>query len=335
VERLKSEAKLLASLDHPNIVRAMDAGEANGFPYVVMEYVEGETLRERMQREHRLPEMEALKITRGLADALERARRMGVVHRDVKPGNIMVLSDGRVKLMDFGIARLNENAVKTQTGTLLGSPQYMSPEQIGGGGVDARSDVFSLGVVLYEMLTGVKPFAGEDVTTLLFSIANMAAKPPRHVAPHLPPVIDYIIARALKKNPDERYQNAAELAADLHECAAEVAEAEAAARAKSNTDTATVPNNAAPPEVGAQPSQSSRPLPLSEEQVELRPSPRFDSVEGLARLAVLPKNSEETRSRAGWTVKMPKLQRRAARGRWALAGVYAIAALLAVAIILI
>ena len=331
--RFMLEARAAGSISHPSIVTIYDVGREGDVAYIAMELLEGNELRN-LIRWGTLTPAESVKIAAVVAEALAFAHERGVVHRDVKPGNIMVLADGRVKLMDFGIARLNENAVKTQTGTLLGSPQYMSPEQIGGHGVDARTDVFSLGVVLYEMLTGVKPFAGEDVTTLLFSIANMAAKPPRHVAPHLPPVIDYIIARALKKNPDERYQNAAELAADLHECAPEVAEAEAAARAKSNTDTATVPNNVSPPEVGMQPPPS-RPLPLSEEQVELRPSPRFDSMEGLARLAVLPKNSDGTRSRAGWTVQMPKLQRRPGRSRWLLAGVYAIAALAAAAIILI
>src|SRR6185312_14119515 len=123
------------------------------------------------------------------------AHAQGIVHRDVKPGNIMVLPDGRVKIMDFGIARPLEPTVKTQTGLLLGSPQYMSPEQIVGQPFDHRADIFSLGLVLYEMLTGSRPFAGEDLGELTFKVANLAATPPSHIVRSLPQVVDLIVAR--------------------------------------------------------------------------------------------------------------------------------------------
>ncbi|QJR09476.1 Serine/threonine-protein kinase PknD [Usitatibacter rugosus] len=329
--RFLQEARAAGGIGHPAIITIYDVGREGDVAFIAMELLEGNELRD-LIRWGTIAPPQAVAIAASVADGLAYAHERGVVHRDVKPGNIMVLKDGRVKVMDFGIARLGENAVKTQTGTLLGSPQYMSPEQIAGGQVDSRADIFSLGVVLYEMLTGAKPFAGEDVTQLLFSIANMAAKPPRHLQPSLPPVIDYIIARALKKNPDERYQTAAELASDLRSCAAEVAEAEITARAKPDDGTRTSPN--APPAPHDMPTQSSRPLPLSEEQVALRPSPRFDSVEGIARLAVFPLDASETKSRAGWTVPSAKVKRRRARQLAPLLGIWLVAVLAAIAIVL-
>src|SRR5437870_10699822 len=134
----------------------------------------------------------------------------------------MVLPDGRVKITDFGIAQLRESTLQTQTGVLLGSPQYMSPEQIVGQPLDHRADIFSLGLVLYEMITGARPFQGEDIPELMFKVANMPAVPPSHIAPDLPPVVDFIIARALKKKAEERYASAAEMAKDLRECLHEV-----------------------------------------------------------------------------------------------------------------
>jgi serine/threonine-protein kinase len=228
----------------------------------------------------------------------------------VKPGNIMVLADGRVKIMDFGIARLRDPDVKTATGMLLGSPRYMSPEQVSGEPFDHRADVFSLGVVLYEMLTGVTPFSGDDITQLMHQVVNAAVIPPSHVNRALPPVLDYILARALKKKPSERYGSAAEFASDLRDAIPDVLEAEAAVRRQAEaTGAGTVPDlalaRAAP---GGAPS-----LDRGDEVVELRPSPRFDSVEGLARLAVLPVDADETRSRAGFTVPPGTKPRRAWR----------------------
>ena len=329
--RFLQEARAAGSISHPAIITIYDVGREGDTAFIAMELLEGHELRD-LIRWGSITPSQAVSVTAAVAEGLAYAHERGIVHRDIKPSNIMLLKDGRAKLMDFGIARLAENAVKTQTGMLLGSPQYMSPEQIMGTGLDARSDIFSLGVVLYEMLTGVKPFAGEDVTQLLFSIANMPAKPPRTLAPGLPPVIDYIIARALKKNPDERYQSAAELAADLRECVHEVLTSEAMARAKSDEGVRTLPNAPTPPaaKVAKEPA---RPLPMLEEQVELRPSTRFDSVEGLARLAVVPVDASETQSRAGWTVPVVKPRRGMNRARMKVLIAYLVAVLVAALII--
>jgi serine/threonine-protein kinase len=333
--RFLQEARAAGGVGHPSIVTIYDVGREGDTAFIAMELLEGHELRE-LIRWGTLTGAQAIDIAAAVADGLAHAHERGVVHRDIKPGNIMLLKDGRVKLMDFGIARLSENAVKTQTGTLLGSPQYMSPEQIGGQGMDHRSDIFSLGVVLYEMLTGARPFAGEDVTALLFSIANMPAKPPRHLKPSLPPVLDHIVARALKKVPADRYQSAAELACDLRACREEVVAADTVARSESDDGVRTVPN--APPAPHDAPERAPAgavPLSLSDDQVELRPSPRFDSVEGLARLAVLPADASGTQSREGWTMPVPRMKRRMEPLRVRILAAYGLAALAAVAIILL
>jgi eukaryotic-like serine/threonine-protein kinase len=188
-------------VSHPAIVTIYDVGREGDLAFIAMELVEGRELRQ-IIREGGLAATRALEIAALVADGLAYAHERGVIHRDIKPGNIMVLPDGRVKIMDFGIARLQESDVKTQSGVLLGSPQYMSPEQVAGHRLDGRADVFSLGVVLYEMLTGVKPFDATDLTQLLFWVVNLPHKPPSERNPFLPPVIDYIVARALKKNPE-------------------------------------------------------------------------------------------------------------------------------------
>ena len=276
---------------------------------MAMELLDGRELRD-LIRGGSLAPSEAVEIAAQVAEALAAAHERGVIHRDVKPGNIMVLTDGRVKVMDFGIARLRDPDVKTATGMLLGSPRYMSPEQVSGEPFDHRADIFSLGVVLYEMLTGVTPFSGDDITQLMHQVVNAAAVPPSHVNRALPPVLDYILARALKKNPSERYGGAAEFASDLRDAIPDVLEAEAAVRRQAEaTGAGTVPDLAlARVAPGGAPS-----LDRGDEVVELRPSPRFDSVEGLARLAVLPVDADETRSRAGFTVPPGTKPRRAWR----------------------
>jgi serine/threonine-protein kinase len=160
----------------------------------------------------------AAQVAEGLAFAHER----GVVHRDIKPSNIMVLDGGRVKIMDFGIARVRTSDVKTQTGVMLGSPKYMSPEQIMGQPADHRSDVFSLGVVLYEMLAGAAPFTGGDITQLMYQVCNARPAPPSRLNPAVPEVLDLIATRALEKDLEARYQDAAALAADLRKHAADL-----------------------------------------------------------------------------------------------------------------
>ncbi len=296
--RFLQEARAAGGIGHPAIITIYDVGREGDVAFMAMELLDGRELRE-LIRGGSLAPSEAVEIAARVAEALAAAHERGVVHRDVKPGNIMVLSDGRVKIMDFGIARLRDPDVKTATGMLLGSPRYMSPEQVSGEPFDHRADIFSLGVVLYEMLTGVTPFSGEDITALMYQVVNGAVVPPSHVNRTLPTVLDYILARALKKQPAERYGSAAEFAKDLREAIPEVLQAEAAVRSRAEASGGdTVPQVAgAPPVAGGAPS-----LDAGDEVVELRPSPRFDCVEGLARLAVLPVDADGTRSRAGFTV---------------------------------
>ena len=276
--RFLQEARAAASLAHPAIITIYEMGREGDTAFMAMELLEGRELRE-MIRDAALAPAQSLRIMADAAEALGYAHERGVVHRDVKPGNIMVLADGRVKIMDFGIARFREPMVKTQTGVLLGSPQYMSPEQIVGKPFDHRADLFAMGLVLYEMLTGVKPFAGEDIPDLTFKVANMAATPPSHLAPDLPPVIDLIIARALKKKPEERYQSAADFARDLRAAIPETEAAEALAQKRADAETV-------PQTMRATGSGGARTIPLAELPVELRPSPRFDCTEVLARIPV-------------------------------------------------
>ena len=220
-KRFLQEAKAAGKLTHPHIVTTYDFGEEEGLAYIAMELLEGTELRTRM-KEGPITPAEAVDIAQQVADGLGFAHGRGVVHRDIKPGNIMLLPRGRVKIMDFGIARTRAADFKTGTGIVLGTPKYMSPEQIEGSPVDQRSDIFSLGVVLYEMLTGVRLFAGEDVAQITHNVTHAEHEPPTRLNPELPAMLDFVIARALKKNPAVRYQDAYELAADLATCLAEL-----------------------------------------------------------------------------------------------------------------
>ncbi|MGE5793807.1 MAG: serine/threonine-protein kinase [Bacteroidota bacterium] len=216
-QRFFREARTAGRLQHPNVVTIYDVGEQDGLAYITMEFVEGRTLREILDAEAPLKVDTACRIASDVAGGLAAAHRQNVVHRDVKPSNIMVGSSGTVKLMDFGIARLQEPSVRTQTGVLLGSPQYMSPEQIVGHPVDGRYDLFSLGVVLYEMLTGTVPFRGNGVGELLFNMLNYIHAPPSLHNSRVPAVFERILARSLAKHPDDRYRSIDEFAHDLRE----------------------------------------------------------------------------------------------------------------------
>jgi eukaryotic-like serine/threonine-protein kinase len=328
--RFRQEARAAGGISHPSIITIYDVGREGDVAFIAMELVEGRELRD-LIRDGSLTLSQSIELVALVADGLAFAHELGIVHRDIKPGNIMVLKDGRVKIMDFGIARLREPTVKTQTGVLLGSPQYMSPEQISGQSLDGRADIFSLGVVLYEMLTGVKPFDAADLTQVLFWVVNMPAKPPSERRPGLPPVLDYIIARALKKKAEERYATAAEFAADLRDCIAEVKSAESSMQGHSSLQASAILPTI--PMVDMAGGDSST-IPMADERMELRPSRRFDSVEGLARLSVLPKDSDGTKSRAGWTVPVAKARRRLDPARALMIAAYAIA-ILAAAIIVV
>ena len=186
IERFYREAKAAGSLTHPNIVTIYEVGEENGRHFIAMEYLEGQSLRDVLQVRGTLPVPEALRIAQAIAAALQYAHRHGVIHRDVKPDNVHLLPDGRIKLTDFGIARLMFEASLTADGQVFGTPSYMSPEQVAGKPLDPRSDLFSLGVMLYEMVTGRKPFTGDSVVTITYNIMNLDPTAPPGVPPASP-----------------------------------------------------------------------------------------------------------------------------------------------------
>jgi eukaryotic-like serine/threonine-protein kinase len=213
-ERFFREAESAGKLVHPNIVTIYDAGDDGDISYIAMELLNGVDLKEFVTKDKLLPANDVLEIIAKVADALDYAHAEGVVHRDIKPANIMKLNDGRIKVADFGIARITSQS-KTATGTVMGTPSYMAPEQLAGKKVDGRADLFSLGVTLYELLTGEKPFTGESVATLMFRIANEPHPPIMHLRADLPPAVAAVIDKALQKNPDTRYARGSEFAKEL------------------------------------------------------------------------------------------------------------------------
>ena len=208
------EAKSAGQLNHPNIVTIHDVGNDEKLAYIAMEFLSGQSLRSVIDSGVVLPPRRIAEIAIAIADGLAFAHAAGIVHRDIKPANIMVLDSGLVKITDFGIALLPSGSL-TMAGTALGSPKYMSPEQVLGKKADGRSDIFSLGAVLYELLTGRPPFAGEDLNAILYQVLNGAPPLPSTHNASLPPGFDRIVARALAKDPDKRYQSATEMASDL------------------------------------------------------------------------------------------------------------------------
>lgn len=211
IERFYREAKAAGTLSHRNIVTIHDVGQENDRHFLVMEYLEGQSLRDILQMQGALPLKETVEITLQLCDALAYAHSRGVVHRDVKPDNVHILPGGVIKLTDFGIARITAEPSITSQGQVFGTPSYMSPEQVASHTVDHRTDLFSMGITLYEMLTGRKPFQGDSVITITYNIMNVQPTMPVGV----PAALQQILQRALSKDPNLRYQNAAAMAADL------------------------------------------------------------------------------------------------------------------------
>ena len=218
--RFRREAQNAAALNHPAIVAVYDTGEAetpNGpLPYIVMEYVEGVTLRDIVHTDGPMEQRRAIEVIADACQALNFSHQHGIIHRDVKPANIMISKAGAVKVMDFGIARALADASNvTQTAAVIGTAQYLSPEQARGEKVDARSDVYSLGCVLYEMLTGEPPFVGDSPVAVAYQHVREDPVPPSQRHEGIPPELDAVVLKALAKNPDNRYQTAAEMRADL------------------------------------------------------------------------------------------------------------------------
>lgn len=213
-ERFFREAESAGMLNHPNIITIYDAGEDYDISYIAMELLDGDDLKKNCDKQNLLTPRRVVEIVAKTANALDYAHKQGIVHRDIKPANIMILKDGTVKVTDFGIARITSSS-KTATGTVLGTPSYMSPEQIAGKKVDGRADLFSLGVTLYELLTGVKPFEGESIAQLLFQITQAKHPDPRKFNPAITDALVAILDKSLDKEPDNRYRTAGEMEKDL------------------------------------------------------------------------------------------------------------------------
>ena len=255
IERFYREAKAAGRLSHPSIVTIHEVGESNGRYFIAMEYLEGHTLRDLIQLQGPLPPDRAADIATQILDALDYAHSQGVVHRDIKPDNIHILPDGRVKITDFGIARIMTDPAITTDGRIFGTPSYMSPEQIAGRPVDERSDLFSLGVVLYEMLTGRKPFVGDSIVTITYQITTVDPPAPEGISGDLVRVI----MKALAKDVSARYQSAKEMAADIR-------------RAAQRSDTEPTP----PAQPISTPTTSAEPTPAPQDQrVPHRVSPAW------------------------------------------------------------
>ncbi|MCB1025146.1 MAG: protein kinase [Acidobacteria bacterium] len=229
LNRFRQEAKAASALNHPNIITVYEIGETDGAHFIATEFIDGKTLRERMDGD-RISFDEVLSIVTQTAEALSAAHAAGIVHRDIKPENIMIRPDGYVKILDFGLAKLSENRgftsdgedatrklVKTNPGVVMGTVAYMSPEQARGKDIDARSDVFSFGIVLYEILGGKVPFEGETMTDILAAILSNEPAPLTSLAPHLPKELQRIVSKTLKKQPGQRYQSTRDLLIDLKE----------------------------------------------------------------------------------------------------------------------
>ncbi|MGA9056144.1 MAG: PEGA domain-containing protein [Terriglobia bacterium] len=212
--RFQREARAAGVLSHPNIVNVFDYGEDSGILYLIMEYLEGKSLEKLVEGQNILPIETIIPIYDQVCSALDHAHQHSIVHRDIKPANIMILDNGLVKVTDFGIAKMMSMGM-TQAGQVLGTPNYMSPEQVKGRQIDGRSDIFSLGIILYDLVTGEMPFAGQNITTVIYKIINENPIPPRELDATIHPGLSYVICKALAKSPDERYQTCRELAYDL------------------------------------------------------------------------------------------------------------------------
>ena len=299
--RFQQEIKAAGRFSHPNVVTIYDVGRTEHVAYMAMEFLKGRELKDLLAEGQR-PNVEVtVELMVQVADGLSYAHEHEIVHRDIKPSNIMVINlpNGVLaKITDFGIARMAGSAVKTQTGVVLGSPRYMSPEQVVGKVIDHRSDVFSLGVVLYETLTGVAPFDGDNPNAIMYATCNTHPAPPSALNPGMPAMLDLIVAKALAKNVDERYQTMREFAADLREIRRQLLGGTGERPALS------APMQAPERPAGA-PTITGRFQASEEKGVEpLKLAKKFDSFGATMRLAALSQQTEEFREYISETQKM-------------------------------
>jgi serine/threonine protein kinase len=298
--RFYQEARAAGGLNHPNIVTIYDIGKSDRVAYMAMELLEGEELRSILSSHEPLPTSVALDIGAQVAEGLAYAHERQIVHRDIKPANIMVVRDGLVKITDFGIARMRTNEVKTMTGMILGSPKYMSPEQVAGKRADHRSDLFSLGVLFYEMLTGEAPFLADSIHGIMYQIMHFTPPAPSTKNAELPEIVDLIVSKALAKAGDERYQSAKEFARDLRECHDTLMGKASGPQAGSNASSA-----ARRPDrlIAVKP----RPAATEDEAKGLTLAKSFDSYEATMRLAALTGMDKDLETFSA-TQKMKRMQ---------------------------
>jgi len=282
--RFYQEAKAAGRLSHPNIVTIFDVGRSGDIAYIAMELLQGRELREILNDEKLLPVDQVLNIVAQVALGLAYAHEHGIIHRDIKPSNIMVGRDGHVKITDFGIARMASSGVLTQTGMVLGSPKYMSPEQVMGKLADQRSDIFSLGVMLYEMLTGQAPFAGENVNAIMYQTLNLVPQPPSMLNAAVPDMLNFIVAKALAKELEHRYQSSADFANDLRACLVTVSRG-------------AMPFVPGKPKISDEVSRTAATAREQDDEPNLaetmRLSSSFDSIEATMRLAAMTASQED------------------------------------------
>jgi serine/threonine-protein kinase len=321
-KRFYQEARAAGGLNHPNIVTIYDIGRSESLCYMAMEYIEGAELRTLLLPGKPLPVQKALSIAAQVAEGLAYAHERGVVHRDIKPANIMVPETGPVKITDFGIARMRTSNVQTQTGMMMGSPKYMSPEQVIGKRADHRADLFSLGVILYEMLTGAAPFTGESVNAVMYQIVNFVPPAPSAINPAAPPALDQIVARMLAKALDERAQSAAEIARGLRDCEHHVHHAPSATSTLPLTGLAPGPTPAVVDRevksaVLAQTVERSRRVETTDPETPAARgvSRTFDSLEATQRLVALSDATRQSDPNAG-TLPFPLQATHPAVGGW-------------------
>ncbi len=212
--RFIREARSAGNLLHPNIITIYDVGKEKDMTYIVMQYVEGSSLQNWITSRKKIPAPAIVRLMVQICEALDYAHRNGIVHRDIKPANILLDEEGKPFLVDFGVAHVEMSTI-TQTGAAIGTPSYMSPEQVMGKKIDKRSDIFSLGAILYELLTGRRPFEGESITTVIYKIVNEEAMPLSHFRKEIPSEFEAIVKKALSKDPEKRYRSCSELAAEL------------------------------------------------------------------------------------------------------------------------
>jgi serine/threonine-protein kinase len=310
--RFQQEIKAAGRLNHPNIVTIYDVGKTDQVAYMAMEFLEGNELKDIIASGNLMPVDQVVDIIAQVADGLWFAHQQDIVHRDVKPSNIMVMKGGIAKITDFGIARLPNSAVKTMTGLILGSPRYMSPEQVIGKAIDARSDIFSLGVVLYEGLTGLAPFDGDNVNAIMYSTVNTTPPPPSQHNRSVPAMLDLITAKAMAKLLEDRYQTIKELADDLREVRRQIDSTRPAAALKATSapsaarvTTSSVPLLQHEVDTATMPMHGAGDITKKDDEAKAVPLAKtFDSFDATLRLASMTDQTEDFREYITQTQKM-------------------------------